>query len=105
MKKSVEMKYVLDEDGNVRREPDLMVWARWFESAKNRIVKQDTIGNVRISTVFLGLDHSFVDDEPPVLWETMVFGGEHDHDMDRCSGTREQAQAMHEKMLAKIRQK
>jgi hypothetical protein len=103
MKKSVEMKYVLDEDGNVRREPDLMIWGRWIESAKNRIVKQEMIGDVRVSTVFLGLDHSFVDDEPPILWETMVFGGSHDHDMDRCSGTLEQAEAMHEKMVAKIR--
>ena len=28
---------------------------------------------VRVSTVFLALDHSFTDG-PPVLWETMVFG-------------------------------
>lgn len=26
-----------------------------------------------VSTVFLGLDHSFGDDGPPILWETMAF--------------------------------
>ena len=31
-----------------------------------------------MSTVFLGLDYSFVDDAPPILFETMIFGGEYD---------------------------
>lgn len=29
---------------------------------------------MRVSTVFLCIDHSFMDDGPPVLWETMIFG-------------------------------
>lgn len=97
-------KYILDEQGNVRPEPDLLAWARWLGTG-NRIVKQENVGAARVSTVFLGLDHSFCDDGPPILWETMVFGGEHDMEMDRCSGTREQAEAMHERMVAKIRGK
>jgi hypothetical protein len=32
---------------------------------------------IRVSTVFLGLDHSF-GNGPPVLWETMVFGADGD---------------------------
>jgi hypothetical protein len=32
---------------------------------------------IRVSTVFLMLDHSFMGG-PPVLWETMVFGGPND---------------------------
>ena len=39
-------------------EPNLLKWGKWFETA-NRIVAKDNIGKVRISTVFLGLDHSF----------------------------------------------
>lgn len=30
-------------------------------------------GEIEISTVFLGLDHSFGNDGPPVLFETMIF--------------------------------
>lgn len=30
-------------------------------------------GGGRLSTVFLGLDHSFSDDDAPVLYETMAF--------------------------------
>jgi hypothetical protein len=42
----------------------------------NRRVAYTKIGDVQISTVFLGLDHSF-DDGPPLVFETMIFGGEH----------------------------
>ena len=57
---------------------DLLTWARWFEEAsEERIVAQDRIGDVRISTVFLGLDHSFGQGDP-LLFETMIFGGAHD---------------------------
>lgn len=34
-------------------------------------------GRVEVSTVFLVLDHGW-DDGPPVLWETMTFGGPDD---------------------------
>ena len=48
------------------------------------IVKQDSIGDISVSTIFLGLDHSFMS-ETPILWETMIFGGEFDQYMDRYS--------------------
>jgi len=54
---------------------DLFAWGMWFETA-NRHVADDYIYGVRISTVFLGLDHNY--DEwaiEPLLFETMVFGG------------------------------
>lgn len=34
--------------------------------------------DIRVSTVFLCLDHSYAPDGEPILWETMVFGGPHD---------------------------
>lgn len=42
---------------------------------------------MRVSTVFLGLDHSFglAGDRLPLLWETMIFGGKHDGYVDRYS--------------------
>jgi hypothetical protein len=34
--------------------------------------------DLRISTVFLGVNYAYSPNEPPLLFETMVFGGEHD---------------------------
>ncbi|MFA6066850.1 MAG: hypothetical protein WC707_06740 [Candidatus Babeliaceae bacterium] len=62
---------------------DLMEWAKQMEG-KNRIVEQSQFEDVKVSTVFLGLDHSFGDGEP-LLFETMIFGGEHDQYQDRYS--------------------
>jgi len=93
-------KYTLDEKGNPVAEPDPMKWAKWFETAKRQVAK-DEIGEAKISTVFLGLDHSF-GDGPPILWETMVFGGPLDEEQDRCSGSREQAEAMHARMVERV---
>ncbi len=50
------------------------------------VVGKQKIGkDVKVSTVFLGLNHSYREDEEPLLFETMVFGGEHDQYMVRCS--------------------
>jgi hypothetical protein len=40
-------------------------------------VGRDQVGDVDVSTVFLGLDHGYMG-YGPVCWETMVFGGPHD---------------------------
>lgn len=55
---------------------NIKIWAQFFDSDE-RIVAQDMIGDILISTVFLGIDHSFHFDneESPVLFESMVFGG------------------------------
>lgn len=42
-----------------------------------RRVAEDTIGAAWVSTVFLTVDHGF-GRGAPVLFETMVFGGDHD---------------------------
>lgn len=66
------------------------------------IVKQETIeiggDKYWISTVFLGTDHSFYPDGPPLLWETMMEkNGERCNYQTRCSGTIENAREMHER--------
>lgn len=60
------------------------------------------IKSVRVSTVFLGINHAF-DDGPPLLFETMVFGGPLSDEQDRCS-TYDEAEAMHERMCERVRQ-
>ena len=62
---------------------DVLTWGRWFEgSGDQRIVRKDQVGDIEVSTVFLGLDHSF-GRGAPLLWETMIFGGQHDGYQDR----------------------
>jgi hypothetical protein len=62
------------------------------------------VEGAEVSTVFLGLDYSFEHHgRGPILWETMVFGGPLDEEMDRCGGTREQAEAMHAAMVERVR--
>ena len=73
--------------------PDLATWAAWFQTA-NRIVKRTQISDVAVSTAFLGLDHRFGEDGPPLVFETMIFGGAHDGHQMRCS-TWLQAEAQH----------
>jgi len=80
---------------------DLITWAKWFETADLHVA-MDEIGDVRISTVFLGLDHQF-GDGPPLLFETLVFGGKLDDEMDRYT-TWEEAEKGHAEMVIKVRQ-
>jgi hypothetical protein len=60
------------------KEVDLMTWAKWFEDKTNpgRITAQTKVKGIFISTVFMGLDHSF-GGKVPILWETMIFNAKH----------------------------
>ena len=55
------------------------------------------IGDIRVSTVFLGIDHNFCGGAP-LLFETMIFGGPHDQEMQRYS-TWDEAENGHEQMV------
>ena len=86
---------------------DLMTWAREFQKG-NRHIGLTIIMNrtlepegVRVSTVWLGLDHSF-GEGPPLIFETMVFGGEHDQYTERYS-TEAQARQGHKRIVAAVR--
>lgn len=75
--------YVLDAAGEPVREPDVIRWAKRFESGERRVALAELPGGVRVSTVFLGIDHNFSGGGPPLLYETMVFGGPHAFWQDR----------------------
>ena len=53
---------------------DGLTWGRWFETA-DRHVAWTQVGDVHVSTIFLGLDHNYGWEGPPLLYETLVFGG------------------------------
>ncbi|MET4017696.1 hypothetical protein BSZ19_21820 [Bradyrhizobium japonicum] len=67
-----------------------------------RVAFTDFGRSLTVSTVFLGLDHRFVGEGPPLLFETIIFGGEHDLDLSRTS-TWEGAEAMHARTVEQLR--
>ena len=77
------------------------VWAKQLEDSKDRIVRQQTTWlGFWVSTVWLGLDHSFGGGKP-LIYETMVFrGSSGDIDMKRYS-TRKEAVEGHRQMFLK----
>ena len=79
---------------------DIMTWGSWYGNA-DRKVKKDKVGDVSISTIFLGLNHQW-GDGPPLFFETLVFGGELDQEMDRYS-TWEEAEAGHADMVERVK--
>jgi hypothetical protein len=40
----------------------------------------DPIVKIEVSTVWLGVNYNFTEDGPPIIFETMVFGGDEDQD-------------------------
>jgi hypothetical protein len=89
------MKYILSGRTPVLCE-DISQWGTWMENAERHVAKTE-IGDVQISTVFLGLDHSF-GSGPPILFETMIFGGVHHEYLKRYS-TWEDAEEGHKRAV------
>jgi len=93
--------YCLDEHGDPYAEVNPAVWAEWYENAKRHIAEDD-IDGVRVSTVFLGIDHSFGESGPPILFETMIFGGKLDQYQVR-SATKHAALSDHDEAVMMVR--
>jgi hypothetical protein len=93
-------RYILNDNGRPIPCEDLFAWAEWMEkSHEKRVVERTQIDeHVRVSTVFLGLDHNFFSGGNPILFESMIFGGPHDQHQERYR-TREEAQRGHQAMV------
>jgi hypothetical protein len=98
-------RYYVAEAGGVVRPAGLMEWAEWFETSDTaafadggRVVARDELGDCSVLTVFLGLDRNHFGGEP-ILFETMVFGGEHDM-LQRRYHTHAEALAGHAEFIA-----
>lgn len=78
-------------------------WAQLFEAPGDRIVRKTDMGTFlgTVSTVWLGIDHSWGRGEKPVIFETMIFGGPLDGEMGRYC-TVEEATAGHEAWVAQL---
>lgn len=77
------MWYKLDKNNRpipCKNSNEYMKWET--KNLDKKAIRQQHVDDVYISTVFLGLDHGF-GGKNPVLWETMIFGGEHDQYQER----------------------
>jgi hypothetical protein len=79
----------------------LWEWAALMENGEDRHVADDMVGLVRVSTVWLGLNHNW-GLGPPLFFETMVFGGVHDEDQWRYP-TEAAALAGHDQVVTMVR--
>lgn len=76
-------------------------WAESFGEPEAKRVARTTVGEVNVSTVWLGLDHSF-GGGPPLIFETMIFGGRHSEEQWRYS-TEEEALTGHRAAVDLVR--
>jgi hypothetical protein len=90
--------YILDKHGKPKAVTDTMKWAAWFETYDRVIAVDDITSKIYVSTVFLGIDHNFTGEGPPVLWETMIFNGARDGYQERHASKRD-ALAGHERAI------
>ena len=76
---------------------DITEWGQWFEKKDCHVNNTYLPNHVQVSTVFLGLDHSFGGDTP-LLFETMILGGKHDQYQERYA-TWEEAEKGHKRAV------
>ena len=79
-------------------------WGERLDDPAYKHVAVTAVGaDVEVSTVWLGINHRFIGQGPPVIFETMVFGGELDGYCERYT-TLEAAEAGHERWVAEVRE-
>jgi hypothetical protein len=87
-------KYILKGHTPVA-EPNLMKWVQWFGEADATVAQTTVAPGVNVSTVFLGLDYND-GVGAPILFETMIFGGERNGECHRYSAWEEAAKGHQE---------
>ena len=97
----------------VTGEPGSEEWldaASRLGSGDNRVAQdfvdgvRDALGTeieIHVSTVFIGINHNFTGEGPPLVFETMVFGGAFDHQQRRYA-TWEEAEWGHVEILTEV---
>lgn len=93
--------YILE--GKTPVPTDVITAGKWMQDeGEKRRVDYTNIGDeVEVSTVFLGIDHRWDDKGPPLLFETLVFGGRLDGEMNRYA-TWDEAERGHVDMVRQV---
>lgn len=93
--------YILNDQKEVIPCSDIRTWGEMFKDTSRRVVASTKVGGIHVSTVFLGLDHNYLEEGPPLVFETLVFGGDMSEEMERYS-TWAEAEEGHLRMLEKV---
>ena len=93
-------RYILE--GREVREVSEAAWYEWMagDFGRRRIAVTE-LNDAVVSTVFLPMDHGF-DGDPPILFETLVFGGPLDGELERYR-TSEEAERGHAAMVERVK--
>lgn len=85
---------------------DLFEWAKLFEARGEAADEswwriQTEVGDHTVSTVWLGIDHNFSGDGPPLIFESMIFGDDDELEIRRYA-TWEEARVGHEELVQSL---
>lgn len=93
--------YILD--GTTPVPATYRAYIRWrIKNPMHRRIALDTVGDLEVSTVFLGLNHAYTREHPPVLFETMVFRGDESTGEQERYCTWAEAEAGHREMVERL---
>jgi hypothetical protein len=82
-------------DGDTVQNVTLMQYIEWITTHNTQLLYTETDdARLSVSTVFLGINHAYNNQEKPLLFETMVFGGVMDKTVKRYA-TRAEAHKGH----------
>ena len=87
-----------DRQGNPIR---MDSWVLKFGDTDYKTVAKDTVGSYTVSTVWLGLDHNFVSNDDPIIFETMVFNAKGEDVYQKRYSTEQDARNGHAKIVGK----
>src|ERR1043166_7122750 len=90
--------YFLNED-KTYKPCDLFTWANQLEKIEKHVAEHE-VNDCRISTVWLGLDHQYTSDGPPLLFETMGFNLDGNDTYCRRYSTWQEAEEGHKEAIA-----
>ncbi len=90
--------YYMDEKDRVHKTSDIEKFAKYSMGRKTWQIESVPRKGVRISTVFLTVDYTFGMSKPPILFETMIFGGARNRETRRYS-TKKQAEQGHDAIV------
>lgn len=72
---------------------------------KDRRVARDTVNGLDVSTVLLVMNHQFMDNAPPLIFETMIFGLGEDEEYQVRYSTKKKALAGHQVAIEYAKQR
>jgi hypothetical protein len=76
-------------------------WIEFWAHEDSRVIAQTGNENIMVSTIFTGINYRFFEEGPPIVFETMVFGGKWNEFQYRYC-TYDEAMAGHKKIVEEV---